>query len=60
MSWRMWYRTLRFIAWNWSLPFLAGCALSMFLISWGNVELLVGWAEVFDASFNAVVATCAP
>lgn len=55
----MWYRTFRFIAWNWSLPFLAGCALSMFLIAWGNVELVEALAVAFDDSFNAVVATCA-
>lgn len=60
MRYRIFFRTLRYVAYHWLPPFFGGCALSMFLITWGNIELLNLFADAFDASFNAVVATCAP
>ena len=59
MRYRIFFRTLRYVAYHWLPPFFGGCALAMALITWGNLELIELLDETFNASFNAVVTACA-
>lgn len=59
MRYRIYLRTLKFIAFYWSLPFLVGAVFAMLILTWGQVDLLEGFDKHFTDSINAVVATCA-
>lgn len=59
MKYRIYFRTLRFIAFYWSLPFLVGAVFSMVILTWGQVDLLEGFDKLHIDSINAVVASCA-
>lgn len=60
MKYRIYLRTLKFIAFYWSLPFLVGSVFAMLILTWGQVDLLQGFDKHLTDSLNAVVATCAP
>lgn len=60
MKYLIYLRTLKFVAFYWSLPFLVGSVFTMLILTWGQVDLLEGFDKVMADSINAVVATCAP
>jgi len=60
ITYGLFFRVIHYVAHHWLPPFFGGCALSMALMSWGNVELINLFSDAFDASFNAVVASCVP
>lgn len=60
MKYRIYLRTLKFIAFYWSLPFLAGSVFAMLILTWGQVDLLQGVDSHFSQAISTVVATCAP
>ena len=45
---RIWFRTLRFFAYNWAFPFFLGLAASLFF----QVQLISEVALVFDAALS--------
>lgn len=59
MKYRIYLRTLKFIAFYWSLPFLVGAVFAILILTWGQVDLLQGFDKVITDSISAVVAECA-
>lgn len=45
MKYRIYLRTLKFVAYYWSLPFLVGAVFAMVILTWGQVDLLEGYDE---------------
>ncbi len=56
---RIFLRTLRYVAYHWTVPFLAGCAAAVALFTLGEVHMAEGLERVFIESFETVVASCA-
>lgn len=52
IRYRMWLRTLRFVASNWLVPFLLGMAAAMFIQADHAVELAEAIVRVCQQSFN--------
>lgn len=59
MKYRIYLRTLRFIAFYWSVPFLAGSVFTMLILTWGQVDLLQGLERYFASAISMVVTQCA-
>lgn len=59
MRYRIYMRTLKFIAFYWSLPFLVGAVFAMVILTWGQLDFLEGFDKVHTDSIKAVVAACA-
>lgn len=59
MKYRIFLRTLKFIAFYWSLPFFMGSAFAMLIFTWGQVDLLQGIDGQFAEAISMVVTQCA-
>jgi len=56
---RIYFRTLRFVSMNWAFPFFIGIAVSLFLVAYGETEMLDLLTQAFDESFKSAVQSCA-
>lgn len=52
MKFRIYFRTLRFIAYNWGFPFFVGMATALFIAAWSNTQLLDVMADAFDLAIT--------
>ena len=59
MRYRIYLRTLKFVAFYWSLPFLVGSVFTMLILTWGQVDLLEGVDDYFAKAISTVVTSCA-
>lgn len=56
---RLYFRTLRFVAIYWGVPFFLGIAAALAIVTYAEVSILESLAEAFDQSFQAVIQSCA-
>lgn len=59
MRYRIYLRTLNFIAFYWSLPFLVGSVFTMFILTWGQIDLIYGFDASLEKAISSVVNACA-
>lgn len=59
MRCRIYLRTLKFIAFYWSLPFLVGSVFTMFIFTWGQIDLIYGFDAALEKAISSVVTACA-
>lgn len=52
MKFRIYFRTLRFVAYNWGFPFFAGMASALFIAALSNIQLLDVIADAFDLAIT--------
>lgn len=59
MKYRIFLRTLKFIAFYWSLPFFIGTVFTLSLVYWVQDDLLQSMDREFLQVIDAVVTQCA-
>ena len=56
---RLYFRTLRFLAFYWGLPFFFGIGTALAIVTYAELSLLEVLGDAFDQSFEAVIQSCA-
>ena len=56
---RLYFRTLRFVAIYWGVPFFLGIAAALAIVTYAEHSILQALGDAFEQSFETVIQSCA-